>query len=63
MESEQQFYERFGERLKKVRKERGMTQAELAQKMQTSINSVRLYEAGNRSPSMATLNKMAEVLG
>lgn len=63
MESEQQFYARFGERLKKVRKERGMTQAELAQKMQTSINSVRLYEAGNRSPSMATLNKMAEVLG
>ena len=42
MESEQQFYARFGERLKKVRKERGMTQAELAQKMQTSINSVRL---------------------
>lgn len=62
MESEQQFYAQFGERLKKARKEKGLTQADLAQKMQVSINSIRLYEAGTRSPSMATLNKMAAAL-
>ena len=52
----------FNERLKNVRKEKGLTQADLAEKAGISINSVRLYESGKITPKVETLQKIADAL-
>lgn len=54
---------KFNERLKMVRKENGLTQAELAERVGISINSVRLYESGKITPKIDTLRKIADALG
>lgn len=46
-----------------IRKSKKMSQIELAKKAGISVNSIRLYEAGKRSPTFATLQKIADALG
>lgn len=53
----------FNERLRAVRKEKGLTQAELAEKAGIAVNSVRLYESGKVTPKLDTIARIAGAMG
>lgn len=46
-------------RLIALRKERGLTQQEMADRVGLHVNQVRRYEAGNAQPSLEALKKIA----
>ena len=48
--------------LKEIRKERGMTQGELAKKLGTNQNNISRYEKSEREPNLTTLKNMAAAL-
>ncbi|SKC36567.1 HTH-type transcriptional regulator immR [Acholeplasma oculi] len=50
-------------KIKEYRKKVGMTQQELASKLEMSQNAVSLYERGVNDPSILTLVQIAEQLG
>ena len=55
----------FSETLKALRKERGLTQKELAEKLSTSIDKIAtstigMYEQGRREPDFDTLDLLAD---
>ncbi len=52
----------FGENLRRVREEKGMTQLELAYHAEISIDSLRNWEIGRAFPKVGTLAKLARVL-
>lgn len=52
----------FADILKKERESRGLTQEELAKKLDVSKATISLYESGDRYPSLDVLHKIAEVL-
>lgn len=52
----------LNERLAKLRRMKGMTQAELADKVGVTTRSIQNYELGSRTPKMDTIAKIAEVL-
>lgn len=52
----------FKDKLKKLRKEQNMTQAEMARRLGTSASAVGMYEQGRRQPDSETLARMAELL-
>lgn len=52
----------IGERLKRLRQERGLTQAELAERLGVSPSAVGMYEQGRREPDGAVLARIAAVL-
>lgn len=47
------------ERLKLLREEKGLTQEKLAKSLSLSVSAVGMYEAGERQPPYATLEKIA----
>ena len=51
----------FSERLAALRRERGMTQADLAARLGISKSAVSMYERGNREPELELLQKMADL--
>lgn len=51
----------FPERLKQLRKEKGMTQIELAQTLGVSSGTVAMWETGKRKPQFETLNKLCDL--
>ena len=51
----------IGARIASLRHSRGMSQAELAQKLQVSPSAVGMYEQGRREPSAQTLLAIARV--
>lgn len=51
----------FAERLKQLRKEKGMTQIDLAQTLGVSNGTVAMWETGRRKPSFDMLDKLSEV--
>lgn len=53
----------FGKRLAALRKESGLTQAQLADKLGVSIKAVDYYERRAKNPSLELMKKAAEVLG
>lgn len=53
----------FSEKLQKARKNRSMTQAELAEKIGVTARSVQNYELGARYPKRDILAKICKVLG
>lgn len=53
---------KFGKRLQKLRKEKGLTQEQLAEKTRLSTTFIGLLEVGMRKPSVKTLEKVASVL-
>lgn len=53
----------FGHRLAEVRKSRGMTQQELAEKLDISLVSIGYIETGRRWPRLNTLHRIADALG
>ena len=49
-----------GERIRKLRKEKGITQKELADYLGVAVSAVNKYEAGKRMPVPETIAKMAD---
>lgn len=52
----------IGERIKAARKQAGMTQQELADKLNVSYVGVSQWESGRRNPKQGTLSRIADVL-
>ena len=50
----------FPERLKQLRKEKGLTQIELAKALGVSGGTVAMWETGNRKPSFEMFDKLTE---
>jgi transcriptional regulator with XRE-family HTH domain len=51
----------IGYRLRQLRKEKGMTMAEVANKTDIAKSTYAGFEAGNRAPSVYTLKKLTNV--
>ena len=54
---------RIGRRIRTIRKEKGMSQAELGKKMNLSADRIQKYENGIRKPKIELLKQFASVLG
>ena len=52
----------LGERIAALRRRAGLSQAELAQRLQISASAMGMYEQGRREPSVDTLVAMAKEL-
>ena len=52
----------LGKRIKELRKERRMTQDELAEKTGASLNTITSIERGIRSPSIDLLDRISQAL-
>lgn len=50
----------FAERIKELRKEKGLTQIELAEAMKLSKGTVAMWEVGKREANFQTLSKLAD---
>ena len=53
----------IGPRIAALRRERGLSQSELAQRIQVSPSALGMYEQGRREPSAETMVALAECLG
>jgi transcriptional regulator with XRE-family HTH domain len=53
----------FGQRLRKLREEKGDTQKQLARVLNVSESTIGMYERGEREPNFETLNKIANYFG
>ncbi len=53
----------FAERIKMLRKEKGITQVELAEAMGLSKGTIAMWEVGKREATFDTLCKLAEFFG
>jgi len=53
----------FGQRLKKLRIDGGLTQAELANKVDAYQSKYRNWETDLHEPDIATINKIADIFG
>lgn len=54
---------RIGERIKQLRRSRGFSQIELAERMGISFQQIQKYEKGLTRISVARLNQISETLG
>ena len=52
-----------GARIAALRREAGLSQAQLAKKLQISPSAMGMYEQGRREPSLELLGQMARTLG
>jgi len=50
----------FGDRLKKLRKEKNILQKDLASALKLSVSTIGMYEQGRRDPDTETLSSIAE---
>lgn len=53
----------IGEKIKLLRKSRKMTQEDFSQKIGVSRSTLSCYEIGQRTPSLRTLQEIAEIFG
>ena len=53
----------FGQRLAELRSERGLTQEELANRLDISRSAIGMYERGEREPSFDLLDKLTDFFG
>jgi transcriptional regulator with XRE-family HTH domain len=54
--------ENFGERLRKVREDKGLSQAQLAEKSGLQPSAISHFELNRRSPSFDNLKRLADAL-
>ena len=54
--------ENFGERLRKTRESKGLSQGELGQKAGLQPSAISHFESGRRSPSFDNLRRLADAL-
>lgn len=52
----------FGKKIAVIRKENGLSQTELAKKLNTSISVISRYERDEMTPSIETAKKLADLL-
>jgi transcriptional regulator with XRE-family HTH domain len=52
----------FGERLRKIREDKGLGQSELAHKAGLQPSAISHFESGRRSPSFDNLKRLADAL-
>ena len=52
-----------GELARRLRKERGLSIAEVAGALQVSVPSIKMYEGGRRQPNDAVTRSLADILG
>lgn len=52
----------FGRRVAVLRKEKGLTQEQLARQIKMDVVSVAYIEGGQRSPSFPTIHKLSKAL-
>lgn len=52
-----------GANIRKARKIRGLTQIDVAEMAEIAVNSLRLYEAGKRTPNLEQLQHIARAIG
>lgn len=52
----------FSDRIARLRKDKGLNQKQLAEKLEVSVDSVRRWEQGKRSPDVEMLRNIAQVL-
>lgn len=55
--------QRFGERVRKLREQRRMSQLALAQKAKLDLTTINEIENGNREPMLKTIWKVSNALG
>ena len=55
-------YQKLGYRIKKLRKDRTMSQIDLAVKINVDVRTIVAIEAGKRNPTLKTINKLARAL-
>ena len=60
--SNMELRKKFGKRLKQVRKYRGLTQEQLAERLELSVEMVSFMERGIHAPSFETRTRLAEEL-
>ena len=60
---ERAFFAHLGERVAQLRKERSITQVQLAQTLQVSQQTIQAYEVGRRRIPVSTLRALAATLG
>ena len=53
----------FPKRLRTIRKRKGLTQTQLAEKVGISYQLICLYETGKHTPTMAVLEWLCQALG
>ena len=53
---------KFNENLKRIRKERGMTQVQLAAAIGAGVHTVKMWESGKHKPNIGIINKMCDIL-
>ena len=49
------------DRIKQLRKQKGLTQVELAQTLGIGVSTVAMWESGKRTPSFKTLNDLSDL--
>lgn len=54
--------ESFGDKLRKTREDKGLSQAELAEKAGLQPSAISHFESGRRSPSLDNLRRLADAL-
>lgn len=55
-------YQLFGEKVKKLRKEKNMTQEDLAEAIDRDARTIVAIEAGRRNTTLKTVQKIAQAL-
>lgn len=61
--AEAKYVHPLGDKIRKYRTARGLTQKELGEKCQLNESTIRNYELGNRYPDEVTLHTIADALG
>lgn len=59
VDHDQEYITAFGQHLKKLRSEAGLTQEQLAENSNVDFTQVGRYERGVRSPSLTSIKKLA----
>jgi len=55
--------ENYSARIRNLREQRGMTQAELASRLGCAASTISMYEQGRREPSFEVLRAIAAIFG
>ncbi len=56
-------YIQIGNRIKEIRKSQGLSQREVAKKLNMAFSTYSNYENNNREPNFETLKRIADILG
>jgi transcriptional regulator with XRE-family HTH domain len=62
VDNEQKLMKSFGKRVAEVRKSRGITQQQLAERVGLSVVAIAYIETGKRWPRLGTVSKIAKHL-